>query len=201
MNTTIETAVIPVAGTGAKMLPAASVTAKCLMPLYLEDAAVPVIDFIVEDCIQAGLNQVVFVTTEHGKNELKRYFDADVNDTLLRLFETTGNYDKLYQERNCRRRNNLKFDYVVQRTDRYGTATSLDAVRELVEGEDRIVMTGGDDFIYRVNGVSELKLAIDSVYSVNAQHGIIGVSVSPLEAADRYGVLVEGGSGVVSRIS
>lgn len=200
MEKPINTAIVPVAGTGARMLPAASVTEKCLMPLYLETAAIPVIDFIVEDCVRAGLERVIFVTTDHGRNELRRYFDADVNPTLLELFETTSNYDKLNQERKRRERYSVEFEYVIQRTDKYGTATSLEAVHELVDGEDQIVMTGGDDFIYHADGTSELKLAIDSLRSSGADHTVIGVPVSPQEAAGRYGILVDNGLNRLRRI-
>lgn len=112
MERSVRSAIIPVAGTGARMLPAASTLEKCMMPLYLEEGAVPIIEFMVQDCALAGLERVIFVTTKHGKQELNRYFSSDVNDTLRELFETNGNNDKLKQERERRSAYSLNFEYI-----------------------------------------------------------------------------------------
>lgn len=190
MEKTIRTAIIPVAGTGARLLPAASTLEKCMMPLYLEDGAVPIIEFMVEDCARAGLERVIFVTTEHGEQELSRYFSIDVNNTLRELFETTENYDKLKQERDRRGRYNLEFEYVTQRTDKYGTAVSLHEARKAIGDEKHFALMGGDDFVYHQDGKSELALAIKTWNTKDTDHLVMGVSVNREDAAGTYGVLM-----------
>lgn len=189
MERFVQTAIIPVAGTGARMLPAASALEKCMMPLYLEDGAVPVIEFMIEDCAKAGLERVIFVTTRHGAQELNRYLSSDVNDTLRELFETTGNYDKLNQDRNRRGRFDLQYDYVIQRTDTYGTAVPLHEARKAVGDEENFALLGGDDFVYHQDGKSELELAINSWKSSTANHLVMGAPVAREAAANTYGVL------------
>lgn len=190
MQKFVRTAIIPVAGTGARMLPASSSIEKCMMPLYLEEGAVPVIEFIVEDCARAGLERVIFVTTQHGGQELDRYFSHNLNDTLYNLFETTGNNDKLKQERERREKYNLEFEYIVQRTDKYGTSVPLHEVREAIGDEEHFALVGGDDFVYHQDGKSELALAIDTWNKKNTDHLIMGVPINPGRAAETYGVLI-----------
>jgi UTP-glucose-1-phosphate uridylyltransferase len=195
MEKAIQTAIIPVAGTGARMLPAASTIEKCMMPLYLEAGAVPIVEFMIEDCARAGLERVIFVTTEHGQQELNRYLSSDVNDTLRELFETTSNYDKLNQERNRRGRFNLQYDYVTQQTNAYGTAVPLHAAQKALGDEEYFALLGGDDFVYHQDGTSELALAINAWNTGTANHLIMGASVARDVAADTYGVIMRDESG------
>lgn len=195
MEKSVQTAIIPVAGTGARMLPAASTIEKCMMPLYLDAGAVPVIEFIIEDCARAGLARVIFVTTEHGKQELNRYLSSDVNNTLRELFETTQNYDKLNQERDRRGRLELQYDYVIQRTDTYGTAVPLHEARKAIGDEEHFVYLGGDDFVYHQDGSSELALAINSWNKSRANHLVMGASVTREAAAKTYGVIMRNKDG------
>lgn len=190
MEKSVRTAIIPVAGTGARMLPASSTLEKCMMPLYLEEGAVPIINFMVEDCARAGLERVIFVTTKHGKQELGRYFSPDLNDTLRKLFETTGNDDKLKQERDRRGRYSLKFEYITQRTDKYGTTVPLHEVREAIGDEEHFALMGGDDFVYHQDGESELALAIETWNARDTNHLVMGVPVNREAAAGTYGVLL-----------
>jgi UTP-glucose-1-phosphate uridylyltransferase len=195
MQKSVRTAIIPVAGTGARLLPASSTLEKCMMPLYLEEGAVPIIDFMVADCALAGLERVIFVTTKHGEQELDRYFSSDVNDTLRKLFETTGNNDKLKQELDRRSRYSLQFEYVTQRTDKYGTTVPLHEVREAIADEEHFALIGGDDFVYHQDGKSELDLAIKTWNARNTDHLVMGVPVSREGAANTYGVLVQDADG------
>jgi UTP-glucose-1-phosphate uridylyltransferase len=195
MERSIRTAVIPVAGTGARMLPAASTLEKCMMPLYLEEGAVPVVEFMVQDCALAGLERVIFVTTRHGKQELDRYFSSEVNDTLRELFETTGNNDKLKQERDRRSAYSLDFEYIIQRTDKYGTTVPLHEAREVIGDEEHFALLGGDDFVYHQDGTSELGLAIKTWNARDTDHLVMGVPVTRESAARTYGVLMHDENG------
>lgn len=68
----ITTAIIPVAGFGTRMLPASKSTPKELLPL----ADTPIIHFVIEECQNAGIKHVIFVT-HSSKTHLENYFDRD----------------------------------------------------------------------------------------------------------------------------
>ena len=65
----VRTAVIPAAGWGTRMLPASKAVPKNLLPLVDR----PMIHYIVEEAVQAGLTRVILVTSP-GKDALADYF-------------------------------------------------------------------------------------------------------------------------------
>lgn len=184
----IQTAVIPVAGAGTRVFPMTTSIAKCMMPVYAGAHSRPLIDYMVEDCVRAGLKRIIFVTTEHDKVQLSDYFAPDINSTLRQQLETLGKSDKLEAELARRQAYGVQFDYIVQPANRYGTTLPLYAARPLLEGESKFALMGGDDFVYHPDGTSELGLAIQSWDQSGADHVIMGLPV-PREIAPNYGIL------------
>ena len=62
--------VIPVAGLGSRMLPATKAIPKEMLPIIDK----PIIQYIVEEVISAGLSEIVFVT-HASKNSIENHFD------------------------------------------------------------------------------------------------------------------------------
>ena len=58
MHTTPRKAVIPVAGLGTRFLPATKAMPKEMLPLVDK----PVIQYVVEEAVRSGLNDILFVT-------------------------------------------------------------------------------------------------------------------------------------------
>jgi len=61
MTSPIKKAVIPVAGLGTRMLPATKAIPKEMLPIVDK----PLIQYIVNECIDAGITEIVLVT--HSK--------------------------------------------------------------------------------------------------------------------------------------
>ncbi len=71
MNSNIVTkAVIPVAGLGTRMLPATKAIPKEMLPLVDK----PLIQYIVNECVDAGIKEIVLVT-HSSKNAIENHFD------------------------------------------------------------------------------------------------------------------------------
>lgn len=66
----IKKAVIPVAGLGTRMLPATKAIPKEMLPLVDK----PLIQYVVNECIAAGIKQIVLVT-HSSKNSIENHFD------------------------------------------------------------------------------------------------------------------------------
>ncbi|WP_082008659.1 UTP--glucose-1-phosphate uridylyltransferase GalU [Photobacterium gaetbulicola] len=64
-------AVIPVAGLGTRMLPATKAIPKEMLPLVDK----PLIQYIVKECIEAGIKEIVLVT-HSSKNAIENHFDT-----------------------------------------------------------------------------------------------------------------------------
>ena len=57
----IKQAIIPLAGQGTRLLPLTSVFAKELLPINGK----PGIEYILDECIEAGIKEVVFITVSY----------------------------------------------------------------------------------------------------------------------------------------
>lgn len=66
----VTKAVIPVAGLGTRMLPATKAIPKEMLPLVDK----PLIQYVVNECIAAGIKQIVLVT-HSSKNSIENHFD------------------------------------------------------------------------------------------------------------------------------
>jgi UTP--glucose-1-phosphate uridylyltransferase len=68
----IKQAIIPLAGLGTRLLPLTSVFAKELLPINGK----PGIEYILDECIDAGINEVIFIISKK-KMMIKKYFYND----------------------------------------------------------------------------------------------------------------------------
>lgn len=71
INTKVTKAVIPVAGLGTRMLPATKAIPKEMLPLVDK----PLIQYVVNECIAAGITEIVLVT-HSSKNSIENHFDT-----------------------------------------------------------------------------------------------------------------------------
>ena len=65
----IKQAIIPLAGLGTRLLPLTSVFAKELLPINGR----PALEYILEECIEAGIKEVIFIISKK-KNDDKKIF-------------------------------------------------------------------------------------------------------------------------------
>ena len=68
----IKQAIIPLAGLGTRLLPLTSVFAKELLPINGK----PGIEYILDECIEAGIKEVIFIISKK-KMMIKKYFYND----------------------------------------------------------------------------------------------------------------------------
>ena len=85
---TIRKAVIPVAGYGTRFLPATKAQPKEMLPLIDK----PVIQFIVEEFVAAGIEEIVLVTSSN-KRAIEDHFDRSFE--LESRLEKDGKLEKL----------------------------------------------------------------------------------------------------------
>ncbi len=71
MGQRVRKAVFPAAGLGTRFLPATKAQPKEMLPLVDK----PIIQYVVEEAIAAGLTQIIIVTGR-GKNAIEDHFDT-----------------------------------------------------------------------------------------------------------------------------
>lgn len=138
----VRKAVIPVAGMGTRLFPAARATKKAFFPIIDRDGiAKPAILLIVEEALDAGIEEVIVVVQERDLAGFRSFFDT--TSTL----HDNGSFPPHLQEYARRIRDvGQHVSFVVQPTqDGFGHAVY--SAREAVGGEPFLLMLG--DHLYR----------------------------------------------------
>jgi UTP--glucose-1-phosphate uridylyltransferase len=133
----IRKAVIPVAGLGTRFLPYTKAIPKEMLPIM----DLPVIHFIVEEAVDAGIKEILFVTSK-GKGSIEDYFTRNKGlEALLRAKKKYGLLREL-----ARVPHNFKMSAVIQKK-----ASGLgDAIlhAEKFVGKDNFAVFLPDDLIF-----------------------------------------------------
>ena len=88
----VSKVVIPVAGWGTRSLPATKNVPKEMLPVYNK----PVVQYLVEEAILSGLNDVVFINNRN-KTIIENHFDYNLS--LESVLERQGKQDLLKEVR------------------------------------------------------------------------------------------------------
>ena len=173
----ITKAIIPVAGWGTRRLPIAKTIEKCMLPIGNR----PLIDYVVRDCLAAGINELIFVVGEDS-TQLQDYYRSNIklNDYLRRK----GKPDLLPLVAPLK---DVKLHFVTQPSHgKYGTAIPVGLAADYIgEGESAAVLMG-DDFIYNADGTSEIARLIAA--TPEGECSLLAAKVPPNDVS-RYGVL------------
>jgi len=173
-------AIIMMAGYGTRRLPITKALEKCMLPVGNR----PVVDYIVEDCIRAGITEFILVVGEEF-DQVKRYYGQ--NQLLEEYLEGKGKLQELEQIRSLNKR--ARFHYVVQdQYQPYGTATPVWLSRHLVKPDEKFLVLNGDAFFYREDESSEFADFLQQALATGAQSAMLANEV-PKQDAHKYGII------------
>ena len=136
MQKRVRKAVIPAAGYGTRFLPATKAQPKEMLPIVDK----PIIQYVVEDAVSAGIEDIV-VITGWSKRSIEDHFDYPFE--LEKRLEQSGK-DKELEE--IRRIADLANFYYVRQKGPLGNATPIWNAREII-GDEPFLVLWGDDFI------------------------------------------------------
>ena len=132
----IDLAVIPVAGRGTTLLPLTKSQPKEMLPVGRK----PVVQYVVEELIHCGVNNLLFVTGA-GKTAIENHFDA--NEELIRHLRLSGKEDRLAEL--AFERQEARYFYMRQR-QLLGLGHAVLCAEPFVKGR-RFVVALGDTII------------------------------------------------------
>lgn len=160
----IRKAVIPAAGFGTRFLPQTKAMPKEMLPLVDK----PVIQYVVEELVDAGITDIILVTGYH-KRTIEDHFDAANLDLLENLRQGGEKKRSLLEEvENISRMAN--FVYVRQKGP-YGNGTPLLNVKHLI-GDEPFIYTFSDDFIVANPSRFRQMLAVYETYGASVMGSI-----------------------------
>jgi UTP--glucose-1-phosphate uridylyltransferase len=170
----VRKAVLPVAGLGTRFLPITKAVPKEMLPLV----DVPSIQLIVEECVGAGIEEIIFVTAR-GKSAIEDYFDRAPE--LESQLERKGKKDDLARVR--RPMEMARFASVRQGEAR-GLGHAVLCARDAVGDEPFAVILGDDILDAKVPGVRQLI----EVYERTGT-GVVALKEVPAGQEHLYGII------------
>jgi UTP--glucose-1-phosphate uridylyltransferase len=176
----VSTAVIFASGGGTRMLPVTAAVQKELLPILNR----PVIDYLVADCLAAGITNFIFVirSDSHG---LQDYYTG--NTALERQLHRLGKESALADLETIHQ--SATFSFVEQPENAgYGTAVPLKVAAKHLPKDQAVLVASGDDFIWRSNGRSETARLIET-FNASQAAGAVTAMTAPQDQLHRYGVL------------
>lgn len=169
----VRKAIIPAAGLGTRFLPATKAMPKEMLPIINK----PTIQYIVEEAIAAGIEDIIIVTGK-GKRAIEDHFDNSF-ELEERLLES----GKLELLEEVQRSSKVEIHYIRQKEAK-GLGHAVWCARRFI-GDEPFGVLLGDDIVK--SDVPCLRQLIN-MYD---QHGksVIGVKEVPAAETDRYGVI------------
>lgn len=175
----VTKAVIPVAGWGTRMLPITKSIEKSMLPVGKR----PVVDYVVQDLLKAGIKDIYFVVGEQS-SQIQSYYRSNIqlNDYL----RSRGKEEMLKLVAPLE---GVNIHFITQPLDGgYGTSVPVGLVNQYIDDDESALVIMGDQFFYRTDGGSNAKDLIDLVSSRGATAGLYGNPVAE-ELIPKFGII------------
>jgi len=178
----VEKIVIPVAGSGTRLLPVTKSQPKEMLPVGRK----PVVQYVVEEAEEAQIRQILFVTGRQ-KHSIEDHFDHDP-DLARRLAESgrKGLAEALGYEEEL----DVSF-YYVRQSIQAGLADAVGCARDFV-GDNHFVVSLGDSII-RSGGETNLLSRMIDAHIANGAAATIAVEEVEADDVHRYGIVEPSG--------
>lgn len=167
----VRKAVIPAAGLGTRMLPATKTVPKEMLPLVDK----PVIQYIIEEAVAAGIEDIL-VVTNRAKSAMDDYFDY-----YPELEERLGRAGKEKELAEVRRAADLANIFYVRQKETKGLGHAIWRAKRFVGDEPFAVLLGDDIMRSQTPVIGQLISAAEK-YGASA----VGVQQVSTEAIGKY---------------
>ena len=169
----VRKAVILTAGYATRLLPATKSVPKCMLPIVDR----PIIDYVVEEALAAGIEQIVMVTGGSARG-IEDYFDREFE--LEQILHEAGKSALLEA---VRRPANTPMAFVHQR-ERRGNGHAVLITRDFVGDEPFAIFFADDVIFHRTPAIRQL---IDVFERFSAT--VLAVQRVPREQVSMYGII------------
>jgi len=147
----ITKAILPVAGAGTRFLPATKAIPKALLPIF----DTPAIQLIVDDLIEAGIEEIIVVTNVEDC-PIKKYFSRDEGfENFLRENEKIAEIEQILS-----RNDKIKFHFVIQEKP-LGDGDAILRARQFCKQDEPVLVCFGDDLCDNFGGKNSVQQLFD----------------------------------------
>lgn len=175
MASKIRKAVFPVGGLGTRFLPATKAMPKEMLPVVDK----PLIQYAVEEALDAGIEEIIFITGK-GKSAIEDHFDAA--HELVTILETRGAGWMLKGVKDVIPAN-VRIIYTRQ-GDPLGLGHAVACAKSIIGNEPFAVVLADDIFMGEKSCLSQV---IDQYQG--GKENIVSLMPIPKEQSSRYGII------------
>ncbi|MBQ6355327.1 NTP transferase domain-containing protein [Candidatus Saccharibacteria bacterium] len=173
-------AIITDAGFASRYLPITKTIPKAMLPLGNR----PIMQFVVEECAEAGIEEIIIVATHEGKPIYEDYFNNSVN-RIRKQLASQGKEDRYAPIQQV-----LDFPKIVvieqDPAYPYGNGSPIASARPFINDDEAFVVAYSDDVVF---GSSDMKTLIESYERHPDAKAIIISQEMPREVLDKYGII------------
>ncbi|MFC3420110.1 UTP--glucose-1-phosphate uridylyltransferase GalU [Salinicoccus hispanicus] len=172
----VRKAVIPAAGLGTRFLPATKAMPKEMLPIMDK----PTIQYIVEEAVAAGIEDIIIVTGKH-KRAIEDHFDHQIE--LEMNLKQKEKYELLEKVEHATGLANI---FYVRQKSPQGLGHAIHTAKQFI-GDEPFAVLLGDDIVDNGDGtpgIGQLMAQYD-----RCQSPIIGVKQVPASQTSRYGIV------------
>jgi len=143
----VKQAIIPLAGLGTRLLPLSSVIPKELLPINGK----PNLEYILEECIESGIRQFIFVVPKNRPSIKKYFFNDNFYKKIIKKKKNDKRLKKVFR-RIKRYKKMIKFVY---QNKPEGTGQAVLKCKKYLKGT-HFLMLLADDLIVKKNCSKEM---------------------------------------------
>ncbi len=189
----VKKAIITDAGFASRYLPITKTIPKAMIPM----GAKPVMQLCVEECAEAGIEEIVIVATPNtmGRQIYDDYFHNQ-SENVKALLEKQGKMERFEPVEKVL---SLPKITVIEQdsTLPYGNGSPILSARSFVENEEAFVVLYSDDLIF---GEGDVKTLIETYEQNKNAKAVIAAQEMPEEVWNKYGMIALKENGTLSHI-
>ena len=170
----IKKAIIPAAGLGTRFLPATKSQPKEMLPIVDK----PVIQYIIEEAIASGIEEILIITGRNKKS-IEDHFDKSIELELE--LKQKGKLDLLETVRSISDMANIHY---IRQKEPKGLGDAIYCARSFIGNEPFAVLLGDDVVDAQIPCLKQM-IDIYDKYKTN----ILGVQQVPMNQVNKYGIL------------
>lgn len=177
----VKKAIITDAGFASRYLPITKTVPKGMLPFGNR----PVMQFVVEECVQAGIEEIIIVATPEGKPIYEDYFNNGVN-RIRKQLASQGKEERYEPVQHVL--DFPKISVIVQDPSfPYGNGSPVASAQAFVAAEEAFLVIYSDDVVF--GEVGDAKVMVDMYEADPSVAGIIMSQEVDPSVVDKYGII------------
>jgi UTP-glucose-1-phosphate uridylyltransferase len=177
----VRRALIPAAGFGTRLFPASKATKKELFPVVDRDGiAKPAMLLIVEEALEAGIEEVVIVVQEQDLDDFRSFFDTQIS---IENFNKLPPHFREYARRILEMGRRVRF---VTQSAQEGFGHAVYCAHEAMGEEPFLLMLG--DHVYRATGETSCARQLLEAYHRSGT-SVVGLRRTPESQIGSFGTV------------